>query len=70
MNPFCTKNFRTKYNVVPYGDHGTNWVNDETPDIYLTLDTCTDGMGDYRLMLGIIITIFHDLIYNGIVDYP
>jgi hypothetical protein len=23
MNPFCAKNLKTNYNVVPYGDHGT-----------------------------------------------
>jgi hypothetical protein len=27
MNPFCAKNFKTNYNVVPYGDHGTERVN-------------------------------------------
>jgi hypothetical protein len=27
MNPFCAKNFKTIYNVVPYGDHGTERVN-------------------------------------------
>jgi hypothetical protein len=26
MNPFCAKNFKTNYNVTPYGDHGTERV--------------------------------------------
>ena len=47
-------------------------INDETAGIYLTVDTCIYGMGDYPLMLGIIVIIFHDLMYNscGMVDYP
>ena len=28
MNPFCAKNLKTAYNVTPYGDHGTERVND------------------------------------------
>ena len=27
MNPFCAKNIKTNYNVMPYGDHGTERVN-------------------------------------------
>jgi hypothetical protein len=25
-NPFCAKNFKSNYNVAPYGDHGTERV--------------------------------------------
>ena len=30
MNPFRVKNFQTNYNVVPYGDHGTERVKDNS----------------------------------------
>ena len=26
MNPFCAKNWKTNYNVMPYGDPGTERV--------------------------------------------
>jgi hypothetical protein len=26
INPFCAKNFKTNYNVAPYGNHGTERV--------------------------------------------
>jgi hypothetical protein len=34
MNPLCAKNFKTDYNVVPYGDHGTERVNMSATVIY------------------------------------
>jgi hypothetical protein len=33
LNPFCAKNFQTSYNVVPYGDHGTERVKYQTISI-------------------------------------
>jgi hypothetical protein len=35
MNPFCAKNLKTNYNVMPYGDHGTERVKKHTYMIYL-----------------------------------
>jgi hypothetical protein len=28
MNPLCAKNFKTNYSVTPYGEHGTERVNE------------------------------------------
>jgi hypothetical protein len=27
INPFCAQNLKANYNVMPYGDHGTERVN-------------------------------------------